>query len=599
MDLSQEKWFSESPLSEEELLELDVHASQLVIPVGHPILRRIKLTLDGQNILAALSTIARLALPHENGPVVIDLLNMTSRSIERLAANMTSQELCLCDANLLQILILTNQGLRASDALILVNNSVKRCTRACSWILRSLSNVPLGSDDGGRPLRLVPASCRILHELASYKAFWSRKGGERSDKPMAELSSGFEKYVGTISEVVLQEEILDLLGLVMHRWCSDIVLEPQDATAFRFFPAFKSSLLCVLGFITNILTLTSSFTIAVRKHLANQTVLLHNVVLPLILFFLDAEERDVPGDHEKTLCALLRMLALAMFNVRTFRPWLARCPDIIQRVCRYASRVGDCTTVVEIAASTARLIINAELIESVGDMLAFVSGLSDSQQQSLARRLSNPKERGAPIQIFCQTYLSLRPIFALKDAVDQVAESVICKRTVQRRKRNRRRRERNQIRHRALCAAEGTLQQCASQGEPVVPPEGVDDDFCASASASDGGESVDNAPNATTIDLTTQQGEHPPTTKDWSRYRAVPPPPAGTPDRYICALTGRVMQIPVLSPYGDVFDKASILSFLKENGCRCPVTDEELFSTDLVVDDGLKRELDVVRFNYC
>jgi hypothetical protein len=86
---------------------------------------------------------------------------------------------------------------------------------------------------------------------------------------------------------------------------------------------------------------------------------------------------------------------------------------------------------------------------------------------------------------------------------------------------------------------------------------------------------------------------------DLSKYRTVAPP-LGCPDQYLCALTRRLIGIPVISPTGDVFDKEAILSFIKDpaHKNKHPFTGEGLYGRDLVVDVQLRRELDVVRCNY-
>eukprot|EP00758_Cryptobia_borreli_P000508 Tbor_TRINITY_DN115_c0_g1::TRINITY_DN115_c0_g1_i1::g.11985::m.11985 len=77
-------------------------------------------------------------------------------------------------------------------------------------------------------------------------------------------------------------------------------------------------------------------------------------------------------------------------------------------------------------------------------------------------------------------------------------------------------------------------------------------------------------------------------------------PPFGCPDRYLCALTRQFMINPVISPNGDVFEKESIIAFIKDpaHKHKCPITGEDLYGRDLVVDGELKRELAVVRANY-
>ena len=77
-------------------------------------------------------------------------------------------------------------------------------------------------------------------------------------------------------------------------------------------------------------------------------------------------------------------------------------------------------------------------------------------------------------------------------------------------------------------------------------------------------------------------------------------PPLGCPDQYLCALTRRLINVPVISPTGDVFDKESIIAFIKDpaHKNKHPFTGEGLYGRDLVVDVQLRRELDVVRCNF-
>lgn len=52
--------------------------------------------------------------------------------------------------------------------------------------------------------------------------------------------------------------------------------------------------------------------------------------------------------------------------------------------------------------------------------------------------------------------------------------------------------------------------------------------------------------------------------------RASHAPRDAVPPQFVCALSGNVMQEPVVSPYGDVFDKAAVLAWLAEHQC-CPL----------------------------
>lgn len=74
--------------------------------------------------------------------------------------------------------------------------------------------------------------------------------------------------------------------------------------------------------------------------------------------------------------------------------------------------------------------------------------------------------------------------------------------------------------------------------------------------------------------------------------------PYGVPSQYLCALSRQFVTVPVISPSGDVFDQRTITDYLKANKRICPITGNELFPSDLVVDQRLRRELDSVRGNY-
>jgi hypothetical protein len=55
--------------------------------------------------------------------------------------------------------------------------------------------------------------------------------------------------------------------------------------------------------------------------------------------------------------------------------------------------------------------------------------------------------------------------------------------------------------------------------------------------------------------------------------------------------TGNLLQDPVRSPYGHVFDKAVIAQCLKKLGNRCPITGNPLTKSELVPDEDLHKEI--------
>jgi len=69
----------------------------------------------------------------------------------------------------------------------------------------------------------------------------------------------------------------------------------------------------------------------------------------------------------------------------------------------------------------------------------------------------------------------------------------------------------------------------------------------------------------------------------------------GVPEEFACAINGHLMKEPVRTPDGIVFEKATILLWLKTRGSICPITGGELTKDDLEVDANLQAE--IVRFH--
>jgi hypothetical protein len=67
------------------------------------------------------------------------------------------------------------------------------------------------------------------------------------------------------------------------------------------------------------------------------------------------------------------------------------------------------------------------------------------------------------------------------------------------------------------------------------------------------------------------------------------------PPEYLCSWTKQLMTVPVLSPYGDVFEKPLIIERLNTHP-TCPITGKELHPTDLVDDPTLAQKIQEFQF---
>jgi len=61
--------------------------------------------------------------------------------------------------------------------------------------------------------------------------------------------------------------------------------------------------------------------------------------------------------------------------------------------------------------------------------------------------------------------------------------------------------------------------------------------------------------------------------------------------KYLCALNGNTLKVPVRSPYGQVFEKDTIEMWLRQQGNVCPITGKPLSPEDLTLDRALQNEI--------
>ena len=65
--------------------------------------------------------------------------------------------------------------------------------------------------------------------------------------------------------------------------------------------------------------------------------------------------------------------------------------------------------------------------------------------------------------------------------------------------------------------------------------------------------------------------------------------PDDPPANLLCAINRHLLREPVRSPYGDVFERETIETWLRTLGSVCPITGRALRQEDLVPDDDVAR----------
>eukprot|EP00331_Platyophrya_macrostoma_P014543 CAMPEP_0176416634 /NCGR_PEP_ID=MMETSP0127-20121128/6452_1 /TAXON_ID=938130 /ORGANISM="Platyophrya macrostoma, Strain WH" /LENGTH=609 /DNA_ID=CAMNT_0017796725 /DNA_START=42 /DNA_END=1871 /DNA_ORIENTATION=+ len=66
---------------------------------------------------------------------------------------------------------------------------------------------------------------------------------------------------------------------------------------------------------------------------------------------------------------------------------------------------------------------------------------------------------------------------------------------------------------------------------------------------------------------------------------------SSVPPEFLCALSGNMMKNPMLSPYGQVFDRETIEMWLKQQGPVCPITGKPLSMDQLQVHKPLQQQI--------
>ena len=490
--------------------------------------------------------------------------------------------------------------------------------------MAGIAPVASGSLQSYLSLRVV----QMLHELTfwtTYDELHSRLGiGSNNQKALSRdtagtslrLSAGPYRYhVGQITSFLIQYEFFQHAVIYMSRLTR--LLSERDvnseAQLREHFLLFKS-----------LLTQTDQFVGMLRK-----TVLKHGflgIVCVSLMRALTSQPR-LTTPHAALLQQCVDVAATLTFRSGDGHQfWVdngSGLVEIIQGVTADAAAfaaAGGERMLAELVAQVARLVINSHSSAPEAAVLQlWEAHLDCAGKQRVAQRLSNPKSRSSPLDIFSPVYDALRPVLRIDESDSAVVDAQrfslgsegpkqdwqrdqVTLRDGGNRNRNRSRsRERGRSRSRRRSRSRQCrssyrqrmkrryqiLAQRQSQSEKLDAAtvellDAVDADGSSSSSASHSEEEAAEAAVAA---------------PDLTRWRHGPPP-RSIPARYICSLShAMIRSTPVLSSTGYVFDEDVILDYLTHYQV-CPISGAPLSPSDLVVDTQLKEELDRVKANF-
>lgn len=91
--------------------------------------------------------------------------------------------------------------------------------------------------------------------------------------------------------------------------------------------------------------------------------------------------------------------------------------------------------------------------------------------------------------------------------------------------------------------------------------------------------------------MTTAQAEHNNDNDDAVAAPFLQPPETIAPDRFVCPLTLEIMRDPVMSRYGQSFERRAIMQWLAVGNVTCPLTRQRLRLSDLISNPALRVEI--------
>eukprot|EP00331_Platyophrya_macrostoma_P019460 CAMPEP_0176468204 /NCGR_PEP_ID=MMETSP0127-20121128/38907_1 /TAXON_ID=938130 /ORGANISM="Platyophrya macrostoma, Strain WH" /LENGTH=405 /DNA_ID=CAMNT_0017861635 /DNA_START=170 /DNA_END=1386 /DNA_ORIENTATION=+ len=193
--------------------------------------------------------------------------------------------------------------------------------------------------------------------------------------------------------------------------------------ALPWLEVFMSNL---LSFIANVLSKTDESAVVLRKHVAAETTLVPDAVLPYLSFVLDWLERqqqqqqaspngttsnNTIGRSVRTILLLLKLLSFMTHKVKLFRPHVKAMPTLIQRILTQPL-LWNSPYQIDFIALCTRLCVNAELEVGTAFMEhVAATALTRDMRAKVAWRLTGAADDMYPINTLSETYPKLESLF--------------------------------------------------------------------------------------------------------------------------------------------------------------------------------------------
>ncbi|KPA86947.1 hypothetical protein ABB37_00973 [Leptomonas pyrrhocoris] len=385
-----------------------------------------------------------------------------------------------------------------------------------------------------------------------------------------------------------------------------------------------------LTLFKSLLTQTDQFVSALRR-IISKYGFLENVCDPLMQAL--SGQQLLTAEHVALLIQCVDVAATVAFrSSESHRYWNGKKTALLNVVENATVRSAEFDAAsgeemfTELVAQLVRLVVNSQCSAPAAAVhQLWKIHLDEIGKQRVAHRLSNPRSRNRPIDVFTPVYDALRSVFRVdSDAPAVVAEQRLYAKSASREQRRQGcqptphtsgwGRNRNRSRGRRRDDDEGRRRRSRSRGggRPCrwrqsrrqrrkrrfqIFAQHQSQSTELDAASLELLEADDTSGDSSSDDSEEERTKATTASPDLSRWRRGPPP-RSVPTRYVCSLCHALIQsTPVLSSAGYIFDEDVILDYLKYYHV-CPISGAPLLPSDLVVDTLLKEELNKVRGNF-
>mmetsp|Transcript_9097 Transcript_9097/g.20602 ORF Transcript_9097/g.20602 Transcript_9097/m.20602 type:complete len:598 (-) Transcript_9097:85-1878(-) len=406
------------------------------------------------------------------------------------------------------------------DLMELTDNDISGAVSLISFILRcEQAPFEMQSTAGRCLVELTTADSVFLMQVDQGNADWQ-------NQQIAKLTAMLNRHVNGLIKSLIQFEIVEAFGrcICQHQMShlrTDIVVK------------------CFLTTVHNCLLYCSENQKKLRQHLATQSTIVQDIMIPYVLNILPALY-DSPGSGPQmiewqNLKSVLQTFVVVTFNINVFRPQF-RDGDMLLKACEVPNFLAN----ISMLELLIKLCINVEFNKGPhGDaLLATISNafaaLPPESQARLQRRLTSESSMRLPFSTASTARQVLAFCLSLPQGEEAQEPEAVASRKANRK--NRWRNAKNKARKRKGLYG---MQRAKKAGVAAVAGGEADD------------EEEDDSDDDDMPPLIPADG------LGWDGCLG-PSDEAGIPSAAKCQLSGQLMHDPVATPEGHVFERAAL-----------------------------------------